>query len=88
MVSNVYGIDNTDETVGYYKSKGGTVKKNLKSIDFSGGKSQVMDSDLQYLKFFPNLEVLHLSGQSISDEGIIFIKNHNSLRVLSLDNTR
>ncbi len=85
-----YATSEKENALKYYKSKDIFIrekKSEVYLIDFSG-EQNIVDSDLQYIRNFPNLGIVHLSNSNITSKGLSYISNLKKLVVLTLRDTK
>ncbi|HOQ11753.1 MAG TPA: hypothetical protein PK104_05260 [Spirochaetota bacterium] len=86
-----YSIKTRDEAISFYKAKGVSLyfegNDRLRSFD-SSRPCGLIDGDLKFLRFFPEVSGVHLSDREITDSVFYFLKDLKNISAISLYNTK
>jgi len=90
MCTHVFGaeyghIHSTEDSINYYKTKGGRFVANNRALSF--WKKKIQNKDLKYLKFIPGISSLTLSETQFSNDGAKYLADMNNIRSLFLEKT-
>jgi Leucine-rich repeat (LRR) protein len=80
-----------NQAIEYYNSRDiitGRSNNLIRTMDFTGLKLKITDSELHYLQFIIEIEAIHLSRcKNITDAGLKYLSGLDNLEILNLDET-